>query len=766
MRAVAAPPRAPDRKAAFPRLPSGEDAVLRSAPPLTVLSLVRIVPYLILLALTVALLWPLFLGRTLYWGDLTLYFEPVYRYAGEALKQGRVPLWNPYVLCGQPFLGNPQMSVFYPASLLLFFVPAWLYLSIDSALHLFLCGAFTYRYLLRWTSGRSESWPGTVPALAGAAVYMGSACLVGRIQFPPMIQTAAYFPLLLLCLDACIDRPRASAWAGLAIAVALTILAAHAQFSYLILFCGGAYTLMRLWHWNRQERNLSAHPRHRLARRLLPFLAVGLLGLLLAAIQVLPTLQLFRDSTREQMTANQANRFVLKPEQLLTLLFPRFFGHPASADYWGAGNAWEPALFIGWLPLLCIGFALWRLHRRRLVRFWAIVAGIGLWLALGESGGLYWVAYAVVPGISNFHDPARFLLVTTFAFAVLTGVGLNAMHWRRRGPYVPALALLGILAPLWWYGRDWNPTTSPVVFRRPPLPPSTLAALRQDRVYSPWKELVWHRYVDYGDYGPDDVGTIDAFMATLLPNNGMRYALSEASGYEPVPIQASTELDALARTALRRGEPNASRLLDLLSVKKALFPMGAGIADPRLHQDSSLKLRAWDNLDPVPAAWLVRRTRHVEGVKRILAALAAPDFAPRRLAILSGALPPSQDLEWGRGQSQDEATLPVTMTMRRATSLDLRADAGSGPAFLVLSVAAYPGWKATLDGAPASLFRSDGALMGLPLPPGAHRIHLTYAPDDFRVGAYITLFAMGALAAFLVAWRVPPGRKTPRLGRT
>lgn len=719
-----------------------------------------------LCALTLALLWPLFLGRSLYWGDLLLYFEPMYRYAGETLRQGRVPLWNPDILCGQPFLGNPQMSVFYPSSLLLFFVPAWLFLSIDSVLHLFLCGAFTYCYLLRWTAGRGEALRRhTLPALAGAAVYMGSACLVGRIQFPPMIQTAAYFPLLLFCLDACIDRPRAMAWIGLEVVVALTILAAHAQFSYLILFCGGAYTLMRVWHRHRMDANAPVRPLFWLAKRLLPFLAAALLGLLLSAIQVLPTLQLFRDSARERMTASQANRFVLAPDQLLTLIFPRFFGHPAYADYWGAGNAWEPALFIGWLPLICIGVALWRLHRRRLVRFWGIVAGIGIWLALGEMGGLYWVAYAVVPGISNFHDPARFLLVTTFAFAVLAGVGLNALHLHRRGPYAMVLALLGILLPLWWYGRDWNPTTSPEVFRQSPLTPSTMSVLRQNRIYSPRRELVWDRYLNYGDYGPADTDTVLALMTTLVPNNGMRYDLDEASGYEPVPIQAPTELDALARTALRRGEPNASRLLSLLNVRTMLLPLGAGIADPRLRPESSAKVRAWNNPDLLPAAWLVRRTRHVEGVMRVDAALAAPDFAPSRLAILSGAMATPPDLEWGRGLSRNDPTLPVTVTEREATSITLYANAGPSPAFLVLSMAAYPGWKAIVDGLPTTLFRTDGALMGVLLSPGAHSIHLTYAPDGFRVGIYITIFTVGGIAAFLIAWRFPVGRKSAGLGR-
>src|SRR5581483_8659645 len=101
-------------------------------------------PYVALLLFAAALLWPLCLGRTLYWGDISLYFEPMLRFEQRVLQAGRMPLWNPYLFCGQPFIGNPQMSVFYPMTFLLPFLPVQLFLSLSSVVHLFLCGAFTY----------------------------------------------------------------------------------------------------------------------------------------------------------------------------------------------------------------------------------------------------------------------------------------------------------------------------------------------------------------------------------------------------------------------------------------------------------------------------------------------------------------------------------------------------------------------------------------------------------------------------------------------
>ncbi len=749
--------------------------------------LTALLPYGALLLFTGALLWPLCLGRSLYWGDILLYFDVMLRFVRGALHQGQLPLWNPYMLCGQPYVGNPQTALFYPITALLPFVPVWLFLSLNSLLHVFLSGAFTYRFLQRWTLRR-------VSALSGALVYMGSACLLGRLQFPPMIQTAAYFPLVLACLDACIDTPGPRAGFSLAAVVGLTLLAAHPQVAYLIFACALCYAWMRLWATHRQaqraketakdpvytkgiQKSIFAPVRVLHGSQPLHWMLIaGTLGLLLAAAQLLPALQLLHESPREEMTFWQANRFVLEPVQLLTLIAPHFLGHPATADYWGSGNAWEPALFVGWLPLFLIGYAVARCNREGLVRYWAIVALLGIWLALGNTGGLYWIAFHIVPGLSHFHDPARFLLLTIFAFAVLTGVGLDALRLRRGNLPVSLGALALIAVPLVWYGPEWNPTVPPQeLANRPAVVPvlqQVTASGSPDagRIYLPEHERFWKRYITAGymDYGPSDARTLHAFLDTLMPNLGMRYRLESASAYEPVPVAAMADLDGLARTALRRGQPNLARLLGLLNVDVVVLPKELRLADPELRplptSAASRNLSLWVPLRPLPRAWMVRRTRRVQGRLRISAALAAPDFQPSDLAIVSGGTPPQTpwerhsprqdhidstraDLEWGTFSEDAGLPAPVSIQACSARSIELRADAGPAPAFLVYSGTAYPGWKAKVDGRPSPVYRTDGALMGIYLTPGHHTVRLFYSPDSFRVGLYLSLAACAILAA-------------------
>ena len=55
--------------------------------------------------------------------DLFVAQAPVTEYAFAELRAGRLPLWNPYQLCGSPFLALTYVGIFYPAN--------WIYLWLD-----------------------------------------------------------------------------------------------------------------------------------------------------------------------------------------------------------------------------------------------------------------------------------------------------------------------------------------------------------------------------------------------------------------------------------------------------------------------------------------------------------------------------------------------------------------------------------------------------------------------------------------------------------
>ena len=50
--------------------------------------------------------------------DIDGFHTPLAEFAASALREGRLPMWDPYPYCGYPIHGDLQAQIFYP--------PAWL----------------------------------------------------------------------------------------------------------------------------------------------------------------------------------------------------------------------------------------------------------------------------------------------------------------------------------------------------------------------------------------------------------------------------------------------------------------------------------------------------------------------------------------------------------------------------------------------------------------------------------------------------------------
>ncbi|MCA9871513.1 MAG: hypothetical protein KC487_14190, partial [Anaerolineae bacterium] len=85
--------------------------------------------------------WRLLLtNRVLATGDAFAYFTPYRDFANQALRSGKLPLWNPFLFLGSPFLANPQSAVLYPLHWLFVGLPAGKSLAASAGLHLWLAG--------------------------------------------------------------------------------------------------------------------------------------------------------------------------------------------------------------------------------------------------------------------------------------------------------------------------------------------------------------------------------------------------------------------------------------------------------------------------------------------------------------------------------------------------------------------------------------------------------------------------------------------------
>jgi uncharacterized membrane protein YfhO len=56
-----------------------------------------------------------------------------------------------------------------------------------------------------------------------------------------------------------------------------------------------------------------------------------------------------------------------------------------------------------------------------------------------------------------------------------------------------------------------------------------------------------------------------------------------------------------------------------------------------------------------------------------------------------------------------------------------------------------PGWEATIDGAPAPIYRADSAIMATRVPEGSHRIQFRSAPLSARLGFWLSIAGVARL---------------------
>ena len=52
------------------------------------------------------------------WLDTLYYFFPFRELTASLIKQGIMPLWNPYIYCGNPLMANMQTAIYYPLNIL------------------------------------------------------------------------------------------------------------------------------------------------------------------------------------------------------------------------------------------------------------------------------------------------------------------------------------------------------------------------------------------------------------------------------------------------------------------------------------------------------------------------------------------------------------------------------------------------------------------------------------------------------------------------
>jgi hypothetical protein len=400
--------------------------------------------WLTLALAALAILWPLGLtNRVLAGVDALTYFTPYWAYRMAELRAGQMPLWNPYLFLGVPFLANPQAAVLYPLHWPLSWLRPEQALIWSALLHVWLAAGFTYTFARRSLRlSRLAAW------LAGLVFGMGGFTLA-RVENINQLNALAWLPALLWLYDemarAASGRSRIRWGAALAAAIALQLLAGHTQTTFVNMVGLGLWAvwpcLVILSRRGRGDAGTRGHGEPgmideqpaRLRNYLLPLLAV-IPAILLVAAQLLPTLELNSLGLRTGgLPYRQAVSFSLRPRLLAQSLLPPF-GRGLDAAFGSEGYA-EFVGYVGIAALVLAGVGLTLLWRRNAevkrppwnVQRATLLSASGFLLALGAYNPLYYLLWRVIPGFGLFRAPARWLELFALGVAALAAFGLDVL---------------------------------------------------------------------------------------------------------------------------------------------------------------------------------------------------------------------------------------------------------------------------------------------------------------------------------------------------
>ncbi len=151
-------------------------------------------------------------------------------------------------------------------------------------------------------------------------------------------------------------------------------------------------------------------------------------GVALSAAQLLPTIELTSWSIRSGgMSYAEATNSSLNAKMLFDALLPPFWNRELAAQ---PGES----EFMGYVGILPIALMLTGVlsRRRRYTLFFAGLAVLGLFLALGKQNPIYPQLFRIVPGFDTFRVPARWLFLYSFGASMLAGLGAEALLYQLR----------------------------------------------------------------------------------------------------------------------------------------------------------------------------------------------------------------------------------------------------------------------------------------------------------------------------------------------
>lgn len=687
------------------------------------------------------------------------------------IKEGKLPLWNPYSFSGGPLLANIQSATFQLTNILFLFLNfkiAWAILIILSEV---LGGIFMFLFLRELKISR-------IASTFGGFIFPFCGFFIAWFSWGTITTSAVWLPLILLAIVKIYKNKPIISFPILALSTSQTILSGHFQTAFYVLAASILYAIFLL------------ASSKKIIQFLICLLAISL-GTIISSIQILPSLEFIKYSARnldQQYWAARADWF-LPTKHLIQFIVPDYFGNPSTNNYWGIWNYGE---FIGFIGIVPLTFAIYAaLIKNRQVLFYIFLLMSSLTIGLGTP--LAKIPYVVnIPLISSI-QPSRIIFLITFSLIILSAFGFDAfLKKKNKKIFIAPLIIIGsllILATITYsqtnlFSQTGGASSQSIALRNLVIPAFTVIILIIILAFStkiPAKILIFllfatttfelfrfgYKFTSFTDINLIFPETkIITFlknqskpfrvMATdrriLPPNSSSAYEIESVEGYDPlylkdygqfVSIWQSGNPQAISGSFNRIITPQnySTNIVNLLNVKYVLtFDEIYKEGFVKVLEEGQTKL--FINNNSLPRAFFVKEVLKNASRTDEFRKLISPDFDFASLAT-------SVDFEFKESilNSSVEFLNYSDSDFALITKSDKRAP-------LLVSNINYPGWQLTIDGQKSPIYSANTIFQLAIVPEGEHLLEFKFRPKSFYNGLYLSTAAVVATTlATTYLWR-------------
>lgn len=693
--------------------------------------------------------------------DIITQIYPWRYFAINEIKQGRIPLWNPYSFSGTPHLANYQSAVLTPFNLLFFlpldFIDAW---SLLVLLQPLLAGLFMYLFVRKLKLSNYAS-------LLSSFSFMFCGFITAWMGYATLAYSIIFIPLALFLIENHISSKRNIWLVLLSLTFPLSFFSGHFQSSLYFLLAVFLYIFYGFF----------TSKKKRIYAKILLYV---LFGIFLIMPQVVPSIEFYFLSVRSGIFS----KFEAIPLTYFPTLFaPDFYGNPVTRNDWfGHYAEWS-----GFAGAICFAFSLFTIffNRTKKAFFFIILAVISLLLAY-DTPVLSFLVLLKIPVIST-SAASRIIILLSFSLAVLGGMGfdyiLKSKATLQKYFIWAGAVLFVILASFLLTFLGFIPKSEVVISQRNLIFPAAaiflavcgsfflvrskkgryrivivfliliLSAFEMYRFASKWqsfnkKERAFMSLPITEFYRK--INSHERVFSDFTAENSTYYRLQFLNGYDPLyPARYGEFVKAVDVGRPKSGNRSVvifpkkgkytSPAIDLMGVKYFLhknsdgqlpwaFPFNSYPLDrfTKVFDDSNIQV--FRNNQAYPRAFVVSKALLAKSDDDAIDNLFKND--PMTTAVVEDEI----ELNNGSGSAKITEYLPGKVTIDVKTS---------DRSLLVLTDNFYPGWKAYVNGVNEKIYRTDYTFRGVIIPKGESRVTFSYNPLSFHLGVY--LFLLGIL---------------------